>query len=429
MEAIAPGQGSAVKKIFLRKMKNPHDQNVVQTDLVQGNTIRNRFYYTIEESTLRYIKRKANQSVDCVMEAIAPGQGSAVKKIFLRKMKNPHDQNVVQTDLVQGILQLYNATTDNRIRRQLLALISKQLKACAASKRTSLHGLDNIAAEGSEGYDNLINLVEDLHRMNVINSEESKELTTSITSSIDIKEYSYSEPQAGKSYCDSKIAHMRTKMKTFVASGKDVITAKYMKVAIDDGSGVVGCQVAYVTVDSTKQTLTSHKWKGVNAYTDIKYEENVIRVYRAHSIGTGSFLSHAEINKLTSSFQENTKLVVLDDFSLPSKIDDKIKVQLNAEQDTVVPTQELAVENTETTTVVSIPDAQIFSCPETGCVKIYRTFSGLEAHMLFGKHALKLERISTFDEVRIQWASICNEVCVTLKTPLCQGGTCSTNMG
>lgn len=57
------------------------------------------------------------------------------------------------------------------------------LEACAASKRTSLHGLDNIAAEGSEGYDNLINLVEDLHSMNVINSEESKELTNSIISS------------------------------------------------------------------------------------------------------------------------------------------------------------------------------------------------------------------------------------------------------
>ncbi|CAC5372568.1 unnamed protein product [Mytilus coruscus] len=185
----------------------------------------------IKESTLRYIKRKANQSVDCVMEAIAPGRGVAMKKIFLREMKNPHDQNVVQTDLLQEILQLYNATTDNRIRRQLLALISKQLtchtkliqmyqsycrevefqplgisslfkilEACAASKRTSLHGLDNIAAEGSEGYDNLINLVEDLHRMNVINSEESKELTNSITSSklymkIDYKLYVQEENQ------------------------------------------------------------------------------------------------------------------------------------------------------------------------------------------------------------------------------------------
>ncbi|VDI30559.1 Hypothetical predicted protein [Mytilus galloprovincialis] len=57
-----------------------------------------------------------------------------------------------------------------------------------------------------------------------------------------IREYSYSEHQTGKSCCESKIAHMRTKMKTFVASGKDMITAKDMKVTIDDGSSVVDCQ-------------------------------------------------------------------------------------------------------------------------------------------------------------------------------------------
>ncbi|VDI30560.1 Hypothetical predicted protein [Mytilus galloprovincialis] len=59
-----------------------------------------------------------------------------------------------------------------------------------------------------------------------------------------IREYSYSEHQTGKSCCESKIAHMRTKMKTFVASGKDMITAKDMKVTIDDGSSVVDCQVS-----------------------------------------------------------------------------------------------------------------------------------------------------------------------------------------
>ncbi|XP_063433497.1 uncharacterized protein LOC134715319 [Mytilus trossulus] len=35
---------------------------------------------------------------------------------------------------------------------------------------------------------------------------------------------------------------MRTKMKTVVASGKNMITDKDMKVTIDEGSSVVGCQ-------------------------------------------------------------------------------------------------------------------------------------------------------------------------------------------
>ena len=54
---------------------------------------------------------------------------------------------------------------------------------------------------------------------------------------IDIQNYCYSEAQSGKSYCDAKIAHMRTKLKTYVASGKDVLSAEDMKAGIDHGKG------------------------------------------------------------------------------------------------------------------------------------------------------------------------------------------------
>ena len=56
-------------------------------------------------------------------------------------------------------------------------------------------------------------------------------------SGIHIQNYCYSEAQSGKSYCDAKIAHMRTKMKTFVASGNDILSAGDMKSGIDHGKG------------------------------------------------------------------------------------------------------------------------------------------------------------------------------------------------
>ncbi|VDI84004.1 Hypothetical predicted protein [Mytilus galloprovincialis] len=92
--------------------------------------------------------------------------------------------NVVRTACHTKLIQMYQSYC-REVEFQPLGISSlfEILEACAASKRTSLQGLDNIAAEGSEGYDNLNNLVEDLHSMNVINSEESKELTNSITSS------------------------------------------------------------------------------------------------------------------------------------------------------------------------------------------------------------------------------------------------------
>ncbi|KAK3106659.1 hypothetical protein FSP39_024669, partial [Pinctada imbricata] len=50
---------------------------------------------------------------------------------------------------------------------------------------------------------------------------------------INICHYSYSEAQAGKSYCDSRIAHMRTKMRSYVANGHDILSADDMKTAMD----------------------------------------------------------------------------------------------------------------------------------------------------------------------------------------------------
>ena len=54
---------------------------------------------------------------------------------------------------------------------------------------------------------------------------------------IHIRNYCYSEAQSGKSYCDAKIAHMRTKMKTYVASGKDILSAEDMEAGIDHMHG------------------------------------------------------------------------------------------------------------------------------------------------------------------------------------------------
>ena len=61
-----------------------------------------------------------------------------------------------------------------------------------------------------------------------------------IFTGIRILRYDYSEAQAGKSFCDSKIAHMRCKMKMFVSSGGNIQSAEDMKTAIMNGSGVVG---------------------------------------------------------------------------------------------------------------------------------------------------------------------------------------------
>ncbi|XP_052065791.1 uncharacterized protein LOC127705502 [Mytilus californianus] len=50
---------------------------------------------------------------------------------------------------------------------------------------------------------------------------------------IHISRYDFSEAQCGKSYCDAKIAHMRGRIRQYVANGNNVRNATEMKAAID----------------------------------------------------------------------------------------------------------------------------------------------------------------------------------------------------
>ncbi|CAC5424676.1 unnamed protein product [Mytilus coruscus] len=376
------------------------------------------------------------------------------------------------------------------------------LKSCAASKRTNLHGLDNIAAEGVEGYQALHEFTDKLKEINVISTEQHTELNNMLTASkiymktdfrlhvqesdmcgdhcikwslsdpcydikhtrpysdglgnevfatqiqrkaniwfgqkgknwhvtvcifkdqenamkqktlthvldsakqdwfsvtsllenvlvtmkeqlphikrlcyelttqdaitvaicgIQIKHYCYSEPQAGKSYCDSKIAHMRTKMKTYVAIGNDIVSASDMKTALDFGIGF-----------------------NFNEMTELAN------------------------NKLT---EHRSGCIVHEAFKVPSTSTGKIKtVAKNNSNDTLG--EACPVENTESIHQDETNTA-LFFCPEVGCVRKFITYKGMENHVLCGKHTLQLEKKTTYDKIREQWASLCNDVVITCKT-------------
>ena len=51
-----------------------------------------------------------------------------------------------------------------------------------------------------------------------------------------------------------------------------------------------------------------------------------------------------------------------------------------------------------------------YSCPEQGCVKVYKEFKGLEKHLDVGRHLIKLERESDYDSIIAKWAETCKTV-------------------
>ena len=51
-----------------------------------------------------------------------------------------------------------------------------------------------------------------------------------------------------------------------------------------------------------------------------------------------------------------------------------------------------------------------YSCPEQGCVKIYKEFKNLQKHLDIGRHLIKLERESDYDNIIAKWVETCKTV-------------------
>ncbi|XP_069107183.1 uncharacterized protein [Argopecten irradians] len=226
---------------------------------------------------------------------------------------------------------------------------------------------------------------------------------------VKILQYDYSEAQSGKSYCDSKIAHMRGKIRVYAASGHNVISAMDMKEALDSGSGVVGCQTAVVNVNNSAQTLTGHKMKGVSTISNLRLEDKGIRTFRAHGIGPGELMPKEKFLSFANQEQDNTELQVLSDFNFDKATDGKISKPTTQPQP--------AMPHEERSCVLTPhPDDQsgerpvnnVFFCDQHGCSKIYQSFDALQNHLITGKHDTKLSKSSTYDCVKAKWASSCH---------------------
>ena len=48
-----------------------------------------------------------------------------------------------------------------------------------------------------------------------------------------------------------------------------------------------------------------------------------------------------------------------------------------------------------------------FLYPREGCIKMYRSFTALQKHLDVGKHIVKLERESVYDDIKRKWADTC----------------------
>ena len=105
-----------------------------------------------------------------------------------------------------------------------------------------------------------------------------------------LKRLDFSDPQGGKGSCDRKAATIKGHMRLHLNEGHNIEFAEDMVKAMSSRGGVPGVHVTLceeVTVPSPFQG----KIDGVSSLSNIAYEDDGMRVWKAYGIGSGKVLA------------------------------------------------------------------------------------------------------------------------------------------
>lgn len=172
-------------------------------------------------------------------------------------------------------------------------------------------------------------------------------------------------------------------MKKYVLEGGNIRSSSDMKTALDVSGGVSGCQVANVVMNTESQTKDQSQLRGITKYSNIKIDhEGRLTCWKAFGIGEGQRIT-------TSSFTQGaTDINIIEDFSIPKKVEGCIKNSSTAVKEQV--SSELGD----------------LYCPEVTCSSKFTSYSDLEDHCFIGKHSL----IPTHDLVKLKWKDVCFDI-------------------
>lgn len=120
-------------------------------------------------------------------------------------------------------------------------------------------------------------------------------------------------------------------MHRYLNEGNDINSASDMKRALDSYGGVKGCRTAVVSVDTSRQDITHHKWTGIQSLNNFQFETLGVRVWKAYGIGRGRLIRTQQLKKMAKP-QVETGLVVLEEFCSPRTDIGALKKQVRQEK-------------------------------------------------------------------------------------------------
>lgn len=203
----------------------------------------------------------------------------------------------------------------------------------------------------------------------------------------------FSDPQGGKGACDRKAATVKTHMKGYLNSGKDIENAEQMKDAVDSNGGVRGVFTVLCDTPTIPDATQFPKWEGVSLVNDVKFQDTSMRVWRAYKVGDGKDIPYTKFNLKELAMPCLNKIKDVSKESLSFSLIQPRKTSVKSKAPTLPSPDESDTDNDT-----------LFTCPEDGCIKSYQRYSSLQHHLDSGRHKYALERMSLLDRAMLQYA-------------------------
>ena len=213
---------------------------------------------------------------------------------------------------------------------------------------------------------------------------------------VTINRLDFSDPQGGKGSCDRKAASIKSHIRIHLNSGNDIETPSQMKDAILSSGGVASVNVT-LCESIAPSKMPSLKVEGVSLLSNVRYEDDGIRVWRAYGIGCGKLIkvNYPSSSELPTLAAIETHANVFTSIKPRRKL---VREQVSADQ--VDRNTTPASDESDLTG----PQEAVFACPEEGCTRTFIRHSSVQRHLDCGKHDRALERETLVDRAAIAYA-------------------------
>ena len=197
---------------------------------------------------------------------------------------------------------------------------------------------------------------------------------------ITLVRYDFNEPCRGKDQCDRESAGGKTVLKSYLYSGKDVVSAEDIFQGMHHGYGMRNAEVCVAVNDKQKSSLQGKKVKNFSNYHSFEFRENGVQAWRYYGIGEGILLPYVNPSFTCKGFSVQKSF---------SKTETIKRTNVGKSK----PRSDRMFRN-------------LFFCDVEGCSQVFEKQIDYESHCLNGDHDMEKSDNSSMDQVRKKYVAM-----------------------